>query len=355
MSERGQSERLRRGRCAASAGWRWIYRLGSLRVAMILLFTVAAACAVATLCESRFNRQVAEAYIYHNPLFMLWLAGLGLNLLCSALTRWPWQRRHLGFVVTHGGIIILLAGAVAGHVGGVEASVNLTQGAPPVNRLVTNELVLMVKGPQSGNLYQTPLMVGVRQPTPQKPRVVAVPESGWQLELLDYQTAGTPLLLARLRGADGEPGRAEWLAAGTSRWLRAGTAAVQAGFGWRQVALPFGVALNDFSVPRDAGTNQPADFISDLTFTAADGEVTRARAAMNHPASFPGGWWRVATGLNYKFSPAGWDPENLGRTTLQVLYDPGWPGKWLGSLLVCGGMVLLFYCQPPVNTDQHGG
>jgi hypothetical protein len=351
VSERGQNARLRRARCAAAAEWRWIYRLGSLRLAMILLFTVAAACAVATVCESRFNRQVAEAYIYKNPFFMLWLSLLCLNLICSVLTRWPWKRKQLGFVVTHSGIITLLAGAVIGHFFGLEAWVNLEKDAPPVNMLTVSETALMVRGFHSGEFYQAPLTMRARRPTPRRPRVIPVPESDLRLQILAYR-ADLAGIQARLADADGATGEAEWIAAGTSRLLRAGAAVVQVGFGPRQVPLPFSVALDDFRVPRDEGTDQPANFISELTFSEAGGVTRRERVEMNHPASFPGGWWRLATGLNYKFSQAGWDPTDLNRTTLQVLYDPGWLCKWLGSLLICGGITLMFYCRPRGTTKR---
>jgi hypothetical protein len=315
--------------------WRW---LGSLRLAVILLVILALACAVATLCESRF---VADAYVYRNPLLIPGLFLLCLNLACSAWARWPWERRHLGFVITHGGIIILLAGAVIGHFFGFEASVSLEKGAPPTGRFFADEMVVMMQGAESGRFYQSPI----------RRRVLPVPESELKLQILGEGEQG---IQARLVGVGGEAGRPGWIAAGTSRLLEIGRTALRVGFGPRQIPVPFGVALDDFAVPRDEGTDRPANFISDLTFTGADGEVRHARAEMNHPASFPGGWWRLLTGLNYKFSQAGWDPEDLGRTTLQVLYDPGWLFKWSGSLLICGGVALMFYFRPAGEQGMTG-
>ncbi len=34
------------------------------------------------------------------------------------------------------------------------------------------------------------------------------------------------------------------------------------------------------------------------------------------------------------------------QTTLQVLYDPGWLLKWLGSLGICVGIAIMFYWKP---------
>jgi hypothetical protein len=67
---------------------------------------------------------------------------------------------------------------------------------------------------------------------------------------------------------------------------------------------------------------------------------------MNNPFSFPGAWWRPWTGLTYKISQASWNPENLGQSTVQILRDPGWLLKWIGSLLVVIGVFMMFYLRP---------
>ena len=103
------SERQKR-----SAVWRLIHMLGSLQLALILLATIAIACAIATFTESNFNTKIAQTYIYKAPWFTLWLALLCLNLFAVTLTRWPWQKSHIGFVITHYGIIMLLVGAMIG-------------------------------------------------------------------------------------------------------------------------------------------------------------------------------------------------------------------------------------------------
>ena len=34
-----------------------------------------------------------------------------MNILCAALIRYPWKKRQTGFVVTHAGLLIVLAGS----------------------------------------------------------------------------------------------------------------------------------------------------------------------------------------------------------------------------------------------------
>ncbi len=598
-----ERSRMMRERQKSSLLWKWIHILGSLKSAVILILTIALACAVATIYESKFNTAVAQYYIYKNPLFTLWLFFLCMNLICSALTRWPWQKKHVGFVVTHAGIITLLGGAVMGTMIGWDASVTLEKGQEPTGLLMRNEAILMFQGPQSGEVYTTPLEVKVRQPGPDNTRILTVPESDLKLvvsdynenltvvsyvvddlqsgtaegislrlhsnmmgqtlpvslmgapqELASYQMFGlaeihlldklpaldktkkevpktyretqmifvnmprepvvhntnekvsgyqffltkgeatddlklralsptgqerifalteivgksfpgddnntvikvvsawnnlamvdgkpveasgdmkNPAVLITLSGhleqekkipvmqvarknqetvyyrvmrgnsllkegeltkgetlplgwadwsaqlegsfekarmatrtevatgtllpdqqtvpglrlhledMNGEKGPEIWLSSGTSRLIQIGEKLVRVGFGLKTERIPFLISLENFQVPMDAGTETPANFISSVRFhNMQTGEKIPAHIEMNHPASYPNDWWRAWVGTTYKFSQAGWDPQNMNQTTLQVLYDPGWLLKWVGSLMICFGIYISFY------------
>ncbi|MFO0953988.1 MAG: cytochrome c biogenesis protein ResB [Isosphaeraceae bacterium] len=43
--------------------------------------------------------------------FAILLAFLGANILCAATIRFPWKKRQTGFVITHAGLLVLLAGS----------------------------------------------------------------------------------------------------------------------------------------------------------------------------------------------------------------------------------------------------
>jgi hypothetical protein len=117
-------------------------------------------------------------------------------------------------------------------------------------------------------------------------------------------------------------------------------------YGWKIVPLPVALELLDFEVKRNEGSDSPAGFKSTLRVSTADGETAAGTCWMNHPFSYPGKWWRTWTGLTYKISQASWNPENLGQSTVQILRDPGWLLKWIGSLLVVIGVFMMFYLQP---------
>jgi hypothetical protein len=144
-----------------------------------------------------------------------------------------------------------------------------------------------------------------------------------------------------------------WIIAGSSQELATKDELVRVGYGETAIPLPFSITLENFQVPRDEGTDSPADYISSLRFEEmGTGRVVLGTAHMNEPAMYPGEFWRSLLGWNYKFSQANWNPQNLNETTLQVLYDPGWPLKWIGSLGICLGIATMFYFWPSRNVPR---
>ena len=127
--------------------------------------------------------------------------------------------------------------------------------------------------------------------------------------------------------------------------LDTGSSEVQVAYGWKQIPLPVALELLDFEVQRNEGNDSPAGFKSTVRVTNLEGQNATGQCWMNNPFSFPGEWWRTWTGLTYKMSQASWNPENLGQSTIQILRDPGWLLKWIGSLLIVSGIFMLFYLK----------
>ncbi|MEI7721947.1 MAG: cytochrome C biogenesis protein ResB, partial [Verrucomicrobiota bacterium] len=175
-------------RCARSPIWRGVHALGSLDLAMLLLITLTGVCAVATFLESGFSARIARAYVYGSPWFNLWLILLCLNLICSAATRWPFERHHTGFIVTHAGIIILLGGALIGRARGFEGSLDLARGALPSQEVLLDRPRLTVESPATGELFSTPFDPEVRTPRPDRPRLLPLPGSDVQLVIDGYSS-----------------------------------------------------------------------------------------------------------------------------------------------------------------------
>ncbi len=89
-----------------------VYRfLASLKLAVLSLATLAAVLSYATFFEKWYGTAAVQEWIYRSKGFAILLAFLAANILCAALIRYPWKRRQTGFVVTHAGLLVLLAGS----------------------------------------------------------------------------------------------------------------------------------------------------------------------------------------------------------------------------------------------------
>ena len=583
-----ERKRLVEARKKSSNFWRVVHWLGSLQLALILLSTIAIACAAATIAESEFSTKIAQVYIYKAPWFLVWLAVLCVNLFAVTLTRWPWEKKHAGFIITHYGIITLLIGAMVGIQTGFEGNVTLHKDKGPVRKITVNRSIIQVESPNDSALYVMPFDAATSRPSKKRPHVFEVPqtqlqiiadgfsdnllkeeklvpsESGspgvmlrftsprmgqnlelpmvlegnasqerdffglarvvfqselpppkqaggvetqmvfgkfapvrpseakasgirvvlgadgkkisiaapeaatvtylreevmkspipfgeslitveeywpdfemaggrpttksdkpnnpaalvkiqsakisegdskpmlvaapgengiryqfqrggatyaagsakvgdtfatgwadWQVEVLGFypQAAvrstmqpgpplpkgetGVPGFRARLVSPEKKDSETRWVASGDITSLTDGRNVVRIGYGLELRPMPFGMRLLNFEVPRYEGTETPSNFIATVEFKEDGSGFTKTGTArMNHPASFPGTLFANFTGINYKFSQAEWNPRDLGETTLQVLYDPGWLLKWSGSLAICIGIAVMFYFKP---------
>jgi hypothetical protein len=158
----------------------------------------------------------------------------------------------------------------------------------------------------------------------------------------------------RIRLQKGSEISEQWIPAGWQVSVPASSGDVQVSYGWKQLPLPIALELVDFEVQRNEGSDSPAGFKSTVRVTNLDGQQATGQCWMNNPFSYPGEWWRTWTGLTFKMSQASWNPENLGQSTIQILRDPGWILKWIGSLLIVCGIFMLFYLKgfrrPPAST-----
>src|SRR5205085_5589616 len=141
----------------------------SLKLAVVLLAVLIVAAITGTIYESSFDAKVARAYVYGAPWFNVWLTLLATNLAVSAFSRWPWRKHHVAFLVTHLGIITLLAGSLIGRIFGTEGSITLFKGDPPTNRLLVDEHQLRIHD-TDGIIKGYPAEFLHRPPTPNRPR-----------------------------------------------------------------------------------------------------------------------------------------------------------------------------------------
>jgi hypothetical protein len=219
---------------------------------------------------------------------------------------------------------------------------------------ITYELASRKNGKSSGKLdLNKPLTTGwadwqlvIDKTMPSaQPRMDFTPVKSEQTSAASSAAADLPDGV-RLRVQQNGETFERWAPAGWQIAIPTSPSPTMVAYGWKVIGLPVGLELLDFEVKRNEGSDSPAGFKSTLRVVTADGETATGSCWMNHPFSFPGTWWRTWTGLTYKISQASWNPENLNQSTVQILRDPGWLLKWIGSLLVVIGVFMMFYLQP---------
>lgn len=108
--------------------WNTLRFIGSLQVAVVVLGACAAVLALATLLEWRWGTEVAHFVVYRAWWFHVLVVLLACSVLFSAIVRFPWKRHHTGFLITHSGILLILAGALISLWYGVDAQLPVFEG-----------------------------------------------------------------------------------------------------------------------------------------------------------------------------------------------------------------------------------
>lgn len=332
-----------------SAIWRLIYVCASMRLAMVELFVIALACALATVCESRFDAEVAQTWFYNAPWFFFWLGLVCMNLVCATLVRLPWRRKDVGFILTHYGVILLLTGGLVGQKFGFATDLRLHGSTTSRETQMVFAKYGAVVLNRSGNPGACRISLSMDDPEP-KMILERAPMGCVKLGL--FSILGKSVLLkgdtTQIFVKNYWPDFVMGTVGPSSKSDQPNNPAILVEL-TRPCPPPvavcvrpfaFQVQLLRFEVPRDEGTAAPSDFRSTVRFfDPSSGETLDTVISMNKPAFFPAGFLNAALGRNCKFSQAQWNPDDLEEATFHVTHDPGWPFKWLGSLMFCLGMV----------------
>lgn len=104
--------------------------LGGITFAIILIATAAITVIIGTFLESwTGSHRYAALLTYHHPFLILLLWGFFINILISALRRWPFKRKHIPFLITHFGLLMILSGTLAKSYFGVQGNMLVVEGS----------------------------------------------------------------------------------------------------------------------------------------------------------------------------------------------------------------------------------
>lgn len=100
----------------------------SLKLAIVIMLGLTASMIVATTLESLYDTATAKFWVYQSWYFYFLLAMLGIQIFLVALSRYPWKKRHIPFLMAHAGIIILLLGSWITDRHGLDGILRLDEG-----------------------------------------------------------------------------------------------------------------------------------------------------------------------------------------------------------------------------------
>src|SRR5438132_653485 len=85
--------------------------LASLKLAVVLLVLLLAGLAAGTILESSRGSAAAGRAVYYAGWFEALEALFLLNVLASIVLHFPWGRQRIGYLMTHGALLVILTGA----------------------------------------------------------------------------------------------------------------------------------------------------------------------------------------------------------------------------------------------------
>lgn len=116
--------------------WRFIT---AIELTIVLLFLLAVGLIFGTVVEAQEGLEAAIDKVYQSPIYDALIALFALNLVTCTIKRYPYKVHQAPWLLTHVGIIIILAGAVYGRNGQEEGTLFLAEGEPTASYFIMKE------------------------------------------------------------------------------------------------------------------------------------------------------------------------------------------------------------------------
>ena len=374
---------------------------GSLRLAIALMVVLVAVLIPATCVENWYGPAAARFFIYGTAWFAALAVLLAVNVLAALVLRFPWKRRQTGFVLTHVGLLVLLLGCLLTRRWGIDAVVPIFEGqaariaaedsshfeiTPADRNGDAASLSLPILPKLAASPFRSAICVPF-EPGPLSwddyPRLlgflrdhgVLYDRDGIRLEALDYEAGPQPAATrARVRLTVDGTGEEFWIAPTPSEPFEkppANARQVVAGKG-RKVALTLRrdevdlgvqVFLQKFRRKLEPGASQAAHYSSLIDLLDRDDASRALRSNVLVTLNAPLDFTDPATGRSYRLFQSNfagpleaekldipWSgpadpPPRLYLSVLTVNHDPGRVCKYLGCLLIVGGIFCNYFLK----------
>ncbi len=135
--------------------------LGGIKFAIFLITMAALFVITGTLIESKTqSHKFAAKFTYDSPLFFTLILGFFINILFSATRRFPFKFKHIPFLITHLGLLMILSGVMVKNQFGTQGTLFIKEGAGSDEIFIADSYAIYVedeKNHQTFNLRDDPL------------------------------------------------------------------------------------------------------------------------------------------------------------------------------------------------------
>ena len=147
--------------------------------------------AAGTIYESLYGRIAAQEMIYQSVWMIAALFVLALNIIAVMIDRWPWQKKHIGFLMAHFGILFVITGSWITRYYGVDGSLRL-EIKESGYQIMTDDILLAVYSSFDGKnlteLYRKKVLFFKNPPRLKNPYTVSLGTSS--LKVVNYYASG---------------------------------------------------------------------------------------------------------------------------------------------------------------------
>lgn len=99
--------------------------LSSLRLAVMVICSIAIITAIGTIVESKFDAAAAKKLVYDSIYMTIIMSVFAVNLIAVIVDRYPWKLRHLSFIFAHVGILCIMLGQLITNQYGIDGSMRV--------------------------------------------------------------------------------------------------------------------------------------------------------------------------------------------------------------------------------------
>ncbi len=297
-------------------------------------------------------------------------AAMIINLLAAHAVRFKLNRKRIGVLVLHAGLIVLLAGEFVTGFMANEGLMSIDEGAkssfiediraaelavidptdPDHDRVITIPSWMLADAARSSEPISDPRLPFEVRVDSWFPNALLVHAHGDTLATTGTGLQARAELRPRVTGVEGAQSDTPAAYVTLSRqgqtlgtWMISAAlreaqridideSAYGISLRYRRTHLPFELHLNDFSHDTFTGTSIAKNFSSDIRLVDPARNTDRqVRIWMNNPLRYAG----------ITFYQASYKPDGSG-TVLQVVRNPGWLMPYIACILVGGGMAWHF-------------